>query len=125
MGRPRQFDETEVLRQATALLGRRGFDSVPVDTALEATGLNRATFYKLFGSKQGLARAALEQVCERAQHGDIDQSSKDLVVVILLELAPLDPEIHHLAFKAVELCFNNDPDLIGQHLLYRANRPNE
>ena len=125
MGRPRQFDETEVLQQATALFGRRGFDSVPVDTALEATGLNRATFYKLFGSKQGLARAALEQVCERARNGDTDESSKDLIAVALLELAPLDSEIRRLTFQAVELCFNSDPNLIGQHLLDRANRPNE
>lgn len=122
MGRPREFDETEVLRRATTLFGQRGFDAVSVDVALGALGLNRASFYKLHGSKHGLVRAALRQVCQRAQAGDIDQDSKDLVVVSLLELAPANDDMRALVNRAVELCFASDPHGIGQHLLDRANR---
>ena len=122
MGRPREFDESEVLRRATTLFGRRGYDAVSVDTTLGALALNRASFYKLYGSKHGLLRAALEQVCQRAQTGDVDQDSKDLVVVSLLELAPANDDMRHLATRAADLCFASDPTLIGQHLLARANR---
>ncbi len=122
MGRPREFNEADVLRQATALFGQRGFDAVSVDTALGALGLNRASFYKLYGSKHGLARAALEQVCQRAREGDVDQDSKDLIVVSLIELAPSNNDIRDLTAQAVALCFASDPNLIGQHLLTRAYR---
>ncbi|VXB41804.1 TetR/AcrR family transcriptional regulator [Citricoccus sp. K5] len=123
MGRPRGFDEDEVLRSATTLFGRRGFDAVSVDTMLAALGLSRASFYKLHGSKHGLMRAALEQVCQRAQDGDVDDDSRDLVVVALLELAHVSEGMKRLTSRAVELCFANDPHMIGQHLLARANRP--
>lgn len=123
MGRPREFDEGEVLRRATALFGCRGFDAVSVDMLLAALGMNRASFYKLHGSKHGLARAALEQVCERARGGDVDEESRDLVVVALVELAGLSEDMRHLVARATELCFASDPALIGQHLLVRANRP--
>lgn len=123
MGRPREFDEHDVLLNATALLGRRGFDALSVDTLLAALGLNRASFYKLYGSKHGLARAALDQVCRRAQDGDIDDSSLDLVVVALLELAHVSGDLKALTCRAVDLCFAGDPRTIGQHLLTRADRP--
>lgn len=125
MGRPREFDETEVLRRATSLFGHRGFDAVSVDTLLGELGMNRASFYKLFGSKHGLVRAALEQVCERARGGDVEQDSKDLVAVCLVELAPVNQDMRSLTSRAVDLCFANDPTLIGQHLLARANRTME
>lgn len=122
MGRPRGFDETEVLHRAVTLFGQHGFNAVSVDTALRALGLNRASFYKLYGSKHGLMRAALEQVCHRAQAGDIDQDSRDLVLVSLLELAPIDDDMRNLTGRAVDLCFASNPSHIGQHLLDRANR---
>ncbi|ROS71865.1 TetR family transcriptional regulator [Curtobacterium sp. PhB130] len=122
MGRPREFDESDVLRRATTLFGQRGFDAVSVDAVLSALGLNRASFYKLYGSKHGLAQTALAQVCERARDGDIDQDSKDLVVVSLLELAPVNDVMAQLTSSAVDLCFDTNPTLIGQHMLARANR---
>lgn len=122
MGRPREFDESDVLRRATTLFGQRGFDAVSVDAVLSELGLNRASFYKLYASKHGLIRAALDQVCERARVGDVDQDSMDLVVVSLLELAPVDDVMARRTATAVELCFDANPTLIGQHLLARANR---
>ncbi|QMS57092.1 TetR/AcrR family transcriptional regulator [Kocuria varians] len=119
------FDETQVLRRATALLGQRGFDAVSVDVVLGALKLNRASFYKLYGSKYGLARAALEQVCDRARAGDVDQDSMDLVVVALLELAPVSDDMRKIASQAFDLCFASDPGRLGQHLLDRANRITE
>lgn len=112
-----------MLRNATTLFGRRGFEAVSVDIVLTVLGLNRASFYKIYGSKHGLVRAALKQVCERALDGDTDEDSKDLVVVALLELAPSSGDLKRLTARAVHLCFADDPSEIGRHLLIRANRP--
>lgn len=122
MGRPRTFDEVEVLRRATRLFGREGFDAASVDAILAALEMNRASFYKIFGSKHGLARAALRQVCERALDHDVDSDSKDFVLISLLEMSNPDEELSHLITRATALCFSDDPTQIGQHLLARFNR---
>lgn len=123
MGRPREFDEAKVLRQATRVFGQQGFDAISVDALLKALGMNRASFYKLFGSKHGLARAALEQVCERALGGDIDSDSKDFTIVALVELATVSDDMRQLVNHAADQCFASDPTALGQHILTRANRP--
>lgn len=123
MGRPRGFDEEQVLREATRLFGRRGYDAVAVDTLVEVLGLSRASLYKIYGSKQGLLRAALEDVCARAGRGDVDDASRDLVLVALLELAPGDAVIRDLADQALRPCFDDDPARVGHHLIARARIP--
>lgn len=110
-----------MLRRATALLGQRGFDAVSVDVVLGALKLNRASFYKLYGSKYGLARAALEQVCDRARASDVDQDSMDLVVAFL-ELAPVSDDMRKIASQACDLCFASGPRRVGQRLPAGANR---
>lgn len=122
MGRSRTFDEAEVLRRATRLFGQEGFAAVSVDVVLAALKMNRASFYKIFGSKRGLARTALEQVCERALDNDVDSDSKDFVLMTLLEMNNADEELRHLIKRATTLCFSEDATQIGQHLLTRFNR---
>lgn len=120
MGRPREFDVSEILRRATALFGAKGFDALSIDALLTDLGMNRASFYKLYGSKHGLARAALQQVCERAESGDIDNPSRDFTAVALVELAGLNEEFQALITQAYQLCFAADPARLGQHLIARA-----
>lgn len=122
MARPRGFDEQEVLRQATALFGREGFDAVSVDRLTSALGLSRASFYKIHGSKHGLMRAALEQVCDRASADEVPDDARDLVLVALLELAPRHAGLRALTERAVALCFDDDPRRLGERLLIRARR---
>lgn len=123
MGRPREFDENQVLIGATELFGKQGFDAVSVDTMLASLGLNRASFYKIYGSKHGLFRMALEDVCHRAKEGHIDDSSKDLIVVALAELAPTSRDLRDLTLRATKAVFNDDASAIGEHLVSRASRP--
>jgi TetR/AcrR family transcriptional repressor of nem operon len=59
MGRPRGFDEAEVIRAAAALFAGRVYDGVSVDDLVSHLGVHRNSLYKTFGSKRGLYLAAL------------------------------------------------------------------
>lgn len=58
-GRPRSFDETEVLEQATQAFWSTGFAGTSVGDLEAATGLKRQSLYNAFGDKRGLYEACL------------------------------------------------------------------
>ena len=122
MGRPREFDEAEILSKATGMFGRRGFSALSVDAVLTELGLNRSSFYKIYGSKHGLLRAVLESVCAHAEAGSADDAAKDLVVVALVEVAPGSRDLRALMQRAVQLCFGDDARALGQHVVSRVHR---
>ena len=59
MGRPRGFDEEEVVRAAVSLFARRSYDGTSVDDLVTHLGIHRGSLYKTFGSKRGLYLRAL------------------------------------------------------------------
>jgi AcrR family transcriptional regulator len=61
MGRPRGFDEEEVVRAAVALFARRSYDGTSVDDLVTHLGVHRGSLYKTFGSKRGLYLRALRR----------------------------------------------------------------
>lgn len=117
MGRPRGFDETDLVRAATALFGQRGYDALAVDVLIAELGVSRASLYKIYGSKQGLFRAALQDVVDR---GARDEAAQDLVLVAALELAPTDEAVRRLSARALTTCFADDPTAVGSRLLTRG-----
>ncbi|SQI00446.1 transcriptional regulator [Corynebacterium minutissimum] len=119
MGRPRKFNEKEVLSGAITLFGRSGFNAVSVDVVVNQLGLNRSSFYNLYGSKHGLFRAAAETVCAEAEGGRVSDAAQDFVVVALVEVAPVSMDLRGLIQRAYELCFTG-PESLGQHVLARA-----
>ena len=60
MGRPKSYDRSEVLRKATDLFWRKGYEGTHLGELVQATGINRFSLYKEFGGKEGLFQAALE-----------------------------------------------------------------
>ncbi|WCZ33055.1 HTH-type transcriptional repressor BdcR [Corynebacterium massiliense DSM 45435] len=122
MGRPREFEEAEVLSTATRMFGRRGFNALSVDAVLTELGLNRSSFYKIYGSKHGLFRAVLEAVCANAEAGAVDNAAKDFTVVSLVEVAPGSRDVRALTQRAVQLCFGDDFCAVGQHVVSRVHR---
>jgi TetR/AcrR family transcriptional repressor of nem operon len=60
MARPRTYTRDEVLRRATDLFSRKGYEGAHLQELVEVTGLNRFSLYKEFGGKEGLFQAALE-----------------------------------------------------------------
>jgi TetR/AcrR family transcriptional regulator, transcriptional repressor for nem operon len=61
MGRPRGFDEDEVVRAAAELFARHSFDGTSVDDLVNHLGVHRGSLYKTFGSKRGLYLRALRR----------------------------------------------------------------
>ncbi|WP_280498003.1 TetR/AcrR family transcriptional regulator [Nocardia asiatica] len=64
MGRPRQFDESNLLDAATELFWSKGFDGTSVEDVSLATGIGNGSIYAAYGSKRGLFLAAFERYCE-------------------------------------------------------------
>lgn len=60
MARPRTYERGEVLRKATDLFARKGYEGAHLQELVEVTGLNRFSLYKEFGGKEGLFQAALD-----------------------------------------------------------------
>ena len=60
-GRPREFDEEEVLDVAMRLFWEHGFDGTSMSELTEAMGINRRSVYAAFGNKEALFTAALDR----------------------------------------------------------------
>ena len=60
MGRPKQYDRTELLDRAVELFRRQGFNGTSTTELVAELGVNRKSMYAEFGSKQQLFEATLE-----------------------------------------------------------------
>jgi len=60
-GRPRQFDEDEVLEKLMNLFWDRGFEAASLNDMVEAAGLNKSSLYNTFGSKEQVFACALDR----------------------------------------------------------------
>jgi AcrR family transcriptional regulator len=67
MARPKTYSRDEVLRRATDLFARKGYEGAHLQELVEVTGLNRFSLYKEFGGKEGLFQAALDAYLEQLQ----------------------------------------------------------
>jgi AcrR family transcriptional regulator len=64
MGRPRTFDESEVLRRARGAFQEHGYAATSVEDLTAATGLQRSSLYGTFGDKHELFVRSMTQYCE-------------------------------------------------------------
>jgi TetR/AcrR family transcriptional regulator, transcriptional repressor for nem operon len=66
-GRPRKFDEKEVIRKASAIFWKKGYESSSADELLEAMNMGKGSFYLHFkDGKLELYRRSLELFSEEA-----------------------------------------------------------
>jgi len=120
VGRPREFDEEQVLAAAMDAFWRKGYEATSLVDLTEATGLNKASLYRVFGDKHQLfmsalknysniefrettavlsesatpltnLRAVVEKVCE-----DAGSEEGCLMINSMVETAPHDPEVKQL-----------------------------
>jgi AcrR family transcriptional regulator len=115
MARPRTFDEDAVVAQAAAVFARLGYNAASIDDLVAATGLQRGSLYKAFGSKRklferGLAAALGPGWCERG-------AAIDLLIVALKELVPEDAAITTLCRAATTEAGAQAATLLGRRLL--------
>lgn len=59
VGRPREFDETEVLKKVMDLFWRHGYEGTGLSDIIAATGLAKGSLYKAFGNKKNMYLQAL------------------------------------------------------------------
>ena len=100
-----------------------------MDDLVRATGVNRASLYGVFGSKDGLFQRCLTEALvalspEAARGDSVDAAGAgreelDLTLVALMEIAPQDPAVR----EALEAALNRagvTAEALGRRLLERA-----
>lgn len=129
MGRPREFDETEVLVAAINCFWERGYDATSIRELTAKMGLTGASLYNAFGDKRSLYHRALHHYIEttfadrvqrlegelppleaiHAFFSEIIERSLDdklrrgcMLVNSALELAPHDPELRKIVTEVLE-----------------------
>jgi len=129
MGRPREFDETEVLVAAIDCFWERGYETTSIRELADKMGLTGASLYNAFGDKRTLYRRALNHYIEttfadrvRRLEGTlpplqaisaffseiIERSLEDrqrkgcMLVNSALEVAPHDPEFRKIVTEVLE-----------------------
>ena len=125
MGRPRSFDTETFLQQACALFVDRGFAATSIDELVKATGVVRGSLYSIFGSKQGIFAAALENAVSHYGGQDDQTMLLDLVNVAVYEVASHNSEISRLVQRVIDT-HGISAAMLGQRALERAglNGPN-
>ena len=67
-GRPREFDEEQVVARSMQLFWREGYAGTSLPMLLEETGIARGTLYRTFGDKRRLFGRAFERYLRNAHH---------------------------------------------------------
>lgn len=129
MGRPREFDESQVLDLALQCFWQHGYEATSVRDLANRMNLTGASVYNAFGDKRALYRRALEHyidisVSERLRRLDggvapreaietffaelIERSLSDpdhkgcMLVNSALEMAPHDPEFREIVVQVLQ-----------------------
>jgi len=63
-GRPRQFDEDEVLDAAMRVFWQKGLSATSIDDLTLAMGMNKPSVYRAFGDKEAIFRLTLDRFCK-------------------------------------------------------------
>ena len=124
VGRPREFDEEQVLDAAMKAFWANGYEGTSLADLVSVTGLHKGSLYQAFGDKHALfvqtlnrylhgIRQHKNQILEQAEkplqgihdvlHGFIDMSETDsscpkgcMAVKSLVEMAPHDPQVQRI-----------------------------
>lgn len=117
MGRPRGFNEDDVLEAAAAIFVRSGYEGTSIDDLVKGLNLHRGSIYKAFGSKRGLFLAVLQRHINECLQGDsgavamrggpsgagATRTDLDLLLVAAVERGHCDAEVAALVRHGLEL----------------------
>ena len=82
VGRPREFDEEAVLEAAMDAFWRKGYEATSLVDLTEATGLNKASLYRVFGDKHQLFKTTLKHYA--------DMEFRETTSVVREDASPLE-----------------------------------
>jgi TetR/AcrR family transcriptional repressor of nem operon len=138
VGRPREFDEEQVLVAAMEAFWRKGYEATSLVNLTDATGLNKASLYRVFGDKHQLFKSALQHYGQMEfqkvasvirndvsplenLHAVVDKITSDfasdkgcMMINSLVELAPHDPEVKAILKDFGDMRVTALADMIGQ-----------
>jgi AcrR family transcriptional regulator len=123
MGRNQSFVEAEALKTIASLLAKINPDALGMDAIIKATGIQRQSIYRTWGSKSGLIASAIKYASENA-------SEKDLIAILALTLgseSALDKPILNSLNSLInqmnkEHSNHNLQTSIGKHLTSRIGK---
>ena len=99
-GRPRSFDEGEVLERALEAFWTRGFDATSLDDLTAATGLARPSLFAAFGNKEAIYVRAIQR------YGDRMRATFE---ASFTEQAPLDQAFERFFMASIDMyCTGED-----------------
>ena len=138
VGRPREFDEEQVLAAAMEAFWRKGYEATSLADLTQCTKLNKASLYRVFGDKHKLFKAALKNYADTefsevmavafnsespleniraVVHkicADLGSDKGCLMINSLVELAPHDPEVKKMLQGFGEQRIGAMTDMIGK-----------
>jgi AcrR family transcriptional regulator len=123
MGRKQSFSEDEALQIVAALLTKMSPDALGMDSIIKATGIQRQSIYRTWGSKSGLIASAI-------QFASKNSPEKELVAILALTLGsetalekPVTTSLSSLIFQMNKESSSEDLQTsIGRYLTNRSRR---
>ncbi|MEV8377049.1 TetR/AcrR family transcriptional regulator [Kribbella sp. NPDC056861] len=123
MGRPRKFDEAQVLRAARDEFWQKGYAATSLDDLMKATGLGKGSLYGAFGDKHQLFVKVLNDYAHETSSGVCEAVGRDERAIDALRgFFVVDPAESEGAVKASRGCFlansstelaARDPEVMG------------
>lgn len=122
MGRPRSFDENELLAAAADVFTSHGYEGTSIDDLVTSLKVHRGSLYQAFGSKRGLFLAVLRRYVAQLtapeqvelEHSDRQRDlllALDLLLVAALERGHRDAEVAELVAQACASLRSTQPGL--------------
>jgi AcrR family transcriptional regulator len=109
-GRPRSFDEGEVLERVRGVFMEKGFSGASLDDLADAAGLNRPSLYAAFGDKEQLYIAAL------VRYGAMSVAAID---AIMGRAGPIEKRVEQ-CFRAAVNMYCTSPRQLGCMIITTA-----
>jgi len=121
LGRPKQFESNEALRDAGRLFRSRGYRSTSISDLEQELGIGRKSLYDTFGDKRELFLRILDAYVTAPYPVSSPSAGLPEIERTFLESPSLDPSHRAclLANTIVEFGVDGDPDVairIGRHL---------
>jgi AcrR family transcriptional regulator len=109
-GRPRSFDEGEVLDRVRGVFMAKGFSAASLDDLAAAAGLNRPSLYAAFGDKEQLYLTTLKRYGDQSIAG---------METILSRKIPIEQRVGQV-YKAAVLLYTTPPHSPGCMIINTA-----
>ncbi len=119
IGRPKEFDEAQVLERAMNFFWDHGYDNASLSQLLKAMKISKSSFYQTFGSKQALFERCLALYARQQMHWikeQLVQHDARTVLLNILQISILEIKQHGeirgcLLMNNAEVCYKKYPDL--------------